>query len=156
MKKYLLKIAFMLLPLISYASAWDTDYKQIDGAVKRPVFPEKTFVISKYGAKPDGRPDKNQKAINKAIEACHKAGGGVVTVPAGTYRTGAIRLLSNVNLKVDEGATLLFVFQPELYPIVPTRWEGLDCWNLSPCVYAFQADNVAITGKGHYRRRSRQ
>lgn len=148
MKKYLLKIAFMLLPLISYASAWDTDYKQIDGAVKRPVFPEKTFVISKYGAKPDGRPDKNQKAINKAIEACHKAGGGVVTVPAGTYRTGAIRLLSNVNLKVDEGATLLFVFQPELYPIVPTRWEGLDCWNLSPCVYAFQADNVAITGKG--------
>ena len=71
-----------------------------------------------------------------------------MTVPAGTYRTGAIRLLSNVNLKVDEGATLLFVFQPELYPIVPTRWEGLDCWNLSPCVYAFQADNVAITGKG--------
>ena len=57
-------------------------------------------------------------------------------------------MLSNVNLKVDEGATLLFVFQPELYPIVPTRWEGLDCWNLSPCVYAFQADNVAITGKG--------
>ena len=33
MKKYLLKIAFMLLPLISYASAWDTDYKQIDGCL---------------------------------------------------------------------------------------------------------------------------
>ena len=146
----------MLLPLISYASAWDTDYKQIDGAVKRPVFPEKTFVISKYGAKPDGRPDKNQKAINKAIEACHKAGGGVVTVPAGTYRTGAIRLLSNVNLKVDEGATLLFVFQPELYPIVPTRWEWsrlLESLAVCICLPGRQCSHHR---QGHYRRRSRQ
>ena len=69
-------------------------------------------------------------------------------VPPGTFRTGAIELKSGVNLHVEEGATLLFVFQPELYPVVPTRWEGLDCWNLSPCVYAYKADNVAITGKG--------
>lgn len=148
MKKCLLHIACLLLPLLTFGSGWDTDYKRIEDAVQRPVFPEKTFDINKYGAKPSAKPEKNQKAINKAIEACHKAGGGTVVVPAGVYETGAIRLLSGVNLKVDEGATLLFVFRPELYPIVPTRWEGLDCWNLSPCIYAFQASNVGITGKG--------
>lgn len=74
--------------------------------------------------------------------------GGMVVVPDGTYETGAIRLLSNVNLHLNDGATLLFVFEPELYPIVETRWEGLDCFNLSPCIYAKDAKNVALTGKG--------
>ena len=55
---------------------------------------------------------------------------------------------SHVNLHVEEGAVLLFVFEPDLYPIVETAWEGLACFNLSPCVYAFEATDLAITGKG--------
>lgn len=55
---------------------------------------------------------------------------------------------SGVNLEVQEGAVLEFVFQPELYPIVETSWEGLECFNLSPCIYAFGAKDIAITGKG--------
>ena len=87
-------IACLLLPVLGYAAgAWDTDYMQIDQSVQRPTFPDKTFPIGKYGAKTSAKPEKNQKAINKAIEACNKAGGGTVIVPAGVYETGAIRLL---------------------------------------------------------------
>ena len=70
-------------------------------------------------------------------------------IPAGEkFLTGAITLKDGVNLVVEEGAILEFAFQPELYPIVETSWEGLECFNLSPCIYAFKAKDIAITGKG--------
>ena len=69
-------------------------------------------------------------------------------VPAGVWNTGAITLLSNVNLVVEKDASLLFAFDTSLYPIVKTRWEGMDCMNYQPCIYAYGATNVAITGKG--------
>lgn len=122
--------------------------KQIETKISTPVFADRTFDITRYGAKSTAKPEKNQKAINRAIEACSKAGGGYVIVPEGTYETGAIRLLSGVNLRIDSAATLQFVFRPELYPIVLTRWEGLDCHNISPCVYAYDAKNIGISGKG--------
>ena len=103
----------------------------------------------KFGAKTTNPAAQNQKAIQKAIDACSKKGGGKVIIPAGEkFLTGAITLKDGVNLVVEEGATLEFVFQPELYPIVETSWEGLECFNLSPCIYAFKAKDIAITGKG--------
>lgn len=57
-------------------------------------------------------------------------------------------MLSHVNLVVEEGATLHFAFEPKLYPLVRTSWEGLACWNYSPCIYAYKATDIAITGKG--------
>ena len=97
----------------------------------------------------DNTAAKNQKAIQKAIDKCSQKGGGRVIVPAGQrFLTAAIQLKSGVNLVVEEGAVLEFAFEPELYPIVPTRWEGLDCWNLSPLIYAYQARDIAISGKG--------
>ena len=130
------------------ADGWDTQYKQIEQSIRQPKFADRDFLITKYGASPEASAASNQKAINKAIAECSKAGGGRVVVPAGTYNTGAITMKSHVNLVVEKGATILFAFQPELYPIVPTRWEGLDCWNLSPCIYAYKATDVAITGEG--------
>lgn len=138
----------LLMPFMAKAGWNDADYKQIEQNIREPQFAKREFKITSYGAKPNASAQQNQKAINKAIQTCSKKGGGRVIVPAGHYLTGAITLLSHVNLVVEEGATLEFVFQPELYPIVPTRWEGLDCWNLQPCVYAYQATDVAITGKG--------
>ncbi len=69
-------------------------------------------------------------------------------VPAGHYYTGAISLQSGVNLVVSKGAVIEFVFDPELYPIVKTRWEGIDCYNLQPCIYAYGAKDIAVTGEG--------
>ena len=143
----------MLLTIVAVAvqaRGWnDQEYKQIEQSIRLPQFADKAYVITKYGAKTDNTAAKNQKAIQKAIDKCSAKGGGRVIVPAGQrFLTAAIQLKSGVNLVVEEGAVLEFAFEPELYPIVPTRWEGLDCWNLSPLIYAYQARDIAITGKG--------
>ena len=140
----------MLVTVGAFAQGWDDQqYRQIEQSIRVPQFGEREFLITKYGAKPTKTAAKNQKAINKAIDACSKAGGGRVVVPAGQhFLTGAITLKSHVNLVVEEGAVLEFAFEPQLYPTVPTRWEGVDCWNLQPCIYAYQQTDIAITGKG--------
>ena len=56
---------------------------------------------------------------------------------------------SNVTLHLEEGATLKFSTDQKLYfPGVITRWEGLDCYNARPLIYAYGESNIAITGKG--------
>ncbi len=116
--------------------------------VKEFVFPAKKFRITKYGAKAGGTFD-NTKAIAKAIKACNKAGGGSVVVPAGEWFTGPIHFMSNVNLHLEEGAVLVFSDNYKDYlPAVQTSWEGLECFNYSPLVYAFGCENIAITGTG--------
>src|SRR5262245_22535225 len=75
--------------------------------IKVPVFPKRDFVITDFGAKPDGKTD-NTDAIRKAIAACHDAGGGRVVIPAGEWLTGAIHLKSDVNLNLAKDAVLSF------------------------------------------------
>ncbi len=117
-------------------------------AIREFVFPEKAFDIKKYGAVPGGKAD-NTEAFRKAVAACHRAGGGRVVVPAGEWLTGPIHLRSNVNLHLAEGAVVVFTDSPDAYlPAVMTSWEGMECYNYSPLVYAFECENVAVTGKG--------
>ncbi|HEX6396212.1 MAG TPA: glycosyl hydrolase family 28-related protein, partial [Steroidobacteraceae bacterium] len=92
--------------------------------VRAPTFANRVFDITRFGAKPDGI-TLNTSAIADAIAECARAGGGRVLVPAGTFLTGAIRLKSNVELYVSEGATLKFDTNPSRYPLVFTRWEGM-------------------------------
>jgi len=116
--------------------------------IRPPVFPERDFVLTRYGAVGDGRTDCTD-AFRQAIEACHRAGGGRVVVPRGTFLTGPIHLASNVNLHLDDGATVRFKQDPAAYlPVVFTRWEGVEGMNYSPFIYAFGQENVAITGSG--------
>jgi polygalacturonase len=115
--------------------------------VKAPVFPKQVFDIMKFGASPEGT-TLSTTAIAKAIGECARAGGGRVLVPAGTFLTGAIHLKSNVELHVSDGATLKFDTNPASYPLVFTRWEGIECMNYSALVYAHGEKNIAITGKG--------
>src|SRR6185295_9257362 len=68
--------------------------------------------------------------------------------PPGVFRTGPIHLKSNVNLHVSDGATLQFLTDSSQYPNVFTRWEGVECMNHSPLIYAFEQENIAITGTG--------
>ncbi len=140
----------LLCPTLVMAQGWDeAQYKQIEQSIRVPQFADKDYVITKFGAKPEATAAQNQKAIQKAIDQCSKKGGGRVVVPAGQkFLTAAITLKNGVNLHVEEGAALEFAFEPDLYPIVETSWEGLECFNLSPCVYALGAKDIAITGKG--------
>lgn len=125
---------------------WDT-LPSILARIQRPTFPAKDFPITNYGATAGGVDCTD--AIAKAIAAANAAGGGRVVVPPGVFHTGAIHLKSNVNLHVSEGATLQFLTDPKKYlPAVYTRWEGVECMNYSPLIYAFEQENIAITGKG--------
>lgn len=148
MKHCAILLLYVLLPMLVAADPWEEEYKRVEESISVPQFPDRIFRVETFGASPDASPNANQESINNAIKACSKAGGGRVVVNGGTYRTGALRLLSNVNLVVEKNSAILFVFQPELYPIVPTRWEGLDCWNLSPCIYAYKEQNIGISGEG--------
>lgn len=157
MKTYLLKpmvVVCLCLLTASFTFAAD-NYKMVK--VKAPfpmqpikvfIYPDKDFLITDYGAKNGGKVN-NTKAIAAAIEACHKSGGGRVVVPAGIWLTGPIHFKSNVNLYLEENAILNFTDNPFDYlPAVMTSWEGLECYNYSPLLYAFECENVAITGKG--------
>jgi polygalacturonase len=116
-------------------------------AITPPRFPARIFDITDFGARGDGA-TLNSEAIARAIEACSKAGGGRVLVPSGRFLTGAVHLLSNVDLHLTNTATLAFSTDPAHYPIVFTRWEGIELMNYSPFIYALRQKNIAITGSG--------
>jgi unsaturated rhamnogalacturonyl hydrolase len=116
--------------------------------INTPSFPARDCVITQYGAIAGGKQDATA-AIRRAIEACSDAGGGRVVVPDGVFLTGAVQLKSNINLHIVAGATLRFSPDPASYlPVVFTRWEGIECMNYSPLIYALDQQNIAITGKG--------
>lgn len=116
--------------------------------VRPPVFPARVFDIRSYGA--EAKPDHDSTAaIAAAIADCHNAGGGRVLVSGGRYLSGAIHLRSNVELHIDESATIAFSTDPKAYlPAVFTRWEGMELMGYSPLIYAYGQTNIAITGKG--------
>lgn len=92
---------------------------------------------------------EGKRAVQAAVDKCSQSGGGRVTVPQGTYKTGKIHLSSNVELHLEEGSVLSFSSVPEDYlPVVFTRWEGMECYNYSPLIYANGCRNIAVTGKG--------
>ena len=116
--------------------------------IKAPRFPNRNFTITDYGAVADNERDCTD-AFKRAISAAHQAGGGHVVVPPGSFMTGPIHLKSNVNLHVSDGAIINFSLDPGKYmPVVYTRFEGTECMNYSPLVYAYEQENIAITGKG--------
>ena len=133
-------------------TAWQRSdpWQRADDIVRRivlPKFPSRDFDITSFGAVADGKTSCTS-AIAKAIAACTAAGGGRVVVPAGRFLTGAVRLQSRVNLHLDDKATLAFTDDVKEYPIVFTRWEGVELMNFSPFIYAFDAQDIAITGGG--------
>jgi polygalacturonase len=130
--------------------AADDPWGALPGILKRiqaPVFPARDFDVTRYGARADGKSDSSA-AFEKAIAEAARAGGGRVLVPEGVFVTGAIHLKSGVNLHVAKGAVVKFSPDARQYPMVLTRFEGLECMNYSPFVYAFEQKNIAITGEG--------
>src|SRR5674476_746419 len=129
------------------AGAW-RQAGRVRARVNPPTFPNRTFDILEYGAVQGGT-TMCTDAIREAIRACNAAGGGQVVVPAGTFLTGAIHLLSNVDLHLVTGARLAFSQDPDDYlPVVYSRWEGIELMNYSPFIYAFEQKNVGVTGDG--------
>ena len=115
--------------------------------IQQPAFKKDSFYITRFGAVADGI-TLNTKAINTAIDACNKKGGGIVVVPSGLWLTGPVVLKSNVNLHLQKGALLQFTKDFDQYPLVEGNWEGLaQMRNQSP-LSANNATNIAVTGYG--------
>lgn len=121
---------------------------ELRSRIKSTSFKAVDFSVLDFGALGDNQYD-NTLAFKLAIAACHQAGGGRVVVPQGTYFTAAIHLKSNVNLHLEKNAILRFNSDPQRYlPAVMTRWEGVELMGYSPFIYAFEQENVALTGEG--------
>lgn len=115
--------------------------------IQKTQFRKDTFNILKFGAKADGIA-LNTQAINNAIDACNKKGGGVVVIPEGLWLTGPVELKSNVNLHLKRNALLQFTSDFTQYKLIESNWEGLaQMRNQSP-ISATNATNIAITGFG--------
>lgn len=115
-------------------------------AIPVAAIPSRDFRITDYGAKPGG--SNAAVAFSEAFASAERAGGGRVVVPKGEWVAGAIRFRSNCALHFEDGAKLVFTDDPADYPEVFTTWEGIECYNHSPLIYAFGCTNVAITGTG--------
>ena len=149
MNKFSVLILMVFFPLIALADGWnEAEYRAIERSIEQPKIAKRTVVITKFGAKTTASAMQNQQAIHRAIAYLARQGGGKVVVPAGKWQTGALRLASGIELVVSKDALLQFVFDRSLYPLVKTSWEGMMCWNYSPCIYSYGADDVVVSGEG--------
>jgi polygalacturonase len=120
-----------------------------DVTVKVPDFGKcRKIPITDFDAV-QGDKERTSLAIEKAVAKASEIGGGIVVIPAGEWLTKKIHLKSNVNLYLSKGAVLLFSEEPADYlPAVHSSWEGMECYNYSPLIYAYNCKNIAITGQG--------
>ncbi len=102
-----------------------------------------------YGAKGDGQ-TVDTKAIQKAIDACHRSGRGKVTIHSGTFLSGTIRLKSHVTLDIGAGAVLKAANNVDEFPVTKSKYpsyKGKYVTN-KMLIYAEDAENIGITGRG--------
>lgn len=120
------------------------------------AFCEQTFAsfnVRDYGAKGDGMTLDNV-AINAAIDAAVKQGGGRVTVPAGTYLCGSIRMKSNIELHLEAGAKIIAASASmkaydESEPFgFPEYQDGGHTYFHNSLIWADGQHNISITGRG--------
>lgn len=125
-------------------------------ALKGPMFD-----ITSFGAVSNGPALKNQAAVNSAIDAAAKAGGGTVVIPSGTFKSYSIRLKSNVGLHFAAKDSIIraavpgtgehqdggFYDAPEKNPFVGLQDQGHSHWANS-LIYGIGVENVTIAGPG--------
>jgi polygalacturonase len=110
----------------------------------------KVFDVRQFGAKGDGK-TLDTAAIQKALDECGKAGGGIVRFPAGTYLSKPISLHSKTTLQLDEGATLKATDDVQDFLKPGVTWEGWENVQKNvfiPFVSGKNLTDVTITGKG--------
>ncbi|MDY3920009.1 MAG: glycoside hydrolase family 28 protein [Candidatus Limivivens sp.] len=88
------------------------------------------------------------ESFRHAVKELEKQGGGMLYVPPGEYRTCSIRLKSHINFHLEQGAVLRFLDEESRYEVVDTEFEGIRGKMYMPCIYAFDAEDVAVTGNG--------
>lgn len=102
------------------------------------MIPHQVFNVENYGAEPNGTTPATA-AIQRAINACENAGGGVVDLPKGSFLCGPIRLSNHMELHLARGA-MLKMLPYRQYPFVHGRYADF--------IRASNRHDIAITGHG--------
>lgn len=123
-------------------SSWFTTIRKVD-----PIQLGKRYVITDFGVKADSTLVQTD-AIQQVIDAAARKGGGVVVIPKGTFRCGALFFKPKTHLHLTEGATLKGSDNIADYPKLPSRMEGLSLDYFAALVNAYQVDGFTISGKG--------
>ena len=118
-----------------------------DVGARREPKGKRTFSVNSYGARGDGL-SNSTASIQKAIDDCARAGGGVVAFMPGQYVTGALFLKSNVDLRVESGVTLLGSQEDADYPSIWTRVAGIEMKWPAALINISEQKNVKISGGG--------
>jgi len=106
------------------------------------------FEARAFGAKGDGT-QLDTSAIQAAVDKCGEAGGGVVRLAPGVYRSGTIRLRNRVRLRLENGATLLGSTDLKDYPpMVPKLRSFTDTYTDKSLIYAEGLTGVGLEGEG--------
>ena len=95
---------------------------------------EGVFDVRRFGASGDGVAS-DTRAIQAAVDACARAGGGKVYLHKGTFLAGTIYLKSKVTLYLEAGCVLLGSKDIRDYPD-------------PSLIYAEKAENIALLGRG--------
>ena len=104
------------------------------------------FSVREFGARGD-KQSNDQAAIQAAIDACRQAGGGRVTLPAGDYLSGMLRLYDHTTLHLDAGATLWASTDPADYAQAHD-YERSGRLVVGTLLVADGAQHIALTGTG--------
>lgn len=105
------------------------------------------YTLDCFGGIADGIFD-NSESFSRAFQCIREAGAGTLRVTQGVWRTGPLELFSHTTLILDKGAILSFIPDPLLYRPVRTRWEGVECYAMHPCVFASGQHDITISGQG--------
>ena len=106
----------------------------------------KQYVRTEHGILDDG--ELHTRQIQELIDAAYREGGGVLVVPRGVYRTGALFFRPGVNLYVADGGVLRGSDDPADYPVTVTRIEGETCRYFAALINADHADGFTMCGPG--------
>lgn len=123
-------------------SEWFSDTAKVDVTTLGEM-----YSMADYGAVDDDS-TINTQAIQQLIDKVSEEGGGVIVVPRGTFRSGALFFKSKTHLHVEEGGMLKGSDDIADYPVMESRMEGQNLDYFPALVNAYNLDGFTISGKG--------
>ena len=134
-------LGIILLPMATLADGFQAP------KISAPSIPSRSINLLEFGGSGDGK-TLNTEVIAAAIRSLAKKGGGKLVVPPGIWLTGPIRLESNIELHLEEGALVQFTADLKQYPTVSFRLKDEEETRVTSPIFGDHLQNVAITGRG--------